>query len=128
MRDIDWNPIHEWIGSAIDNGGEFAMRESPLVAQEIVAWEIWSNVTIAGTLFSVAAAISCTLLLCRKSIISGIQGRDEIHSAGSVMSCVLGVLIVVMSLTHGVIATAKIAKAIVAPRILLIEKSTEFAK
>lgn len=128
MKEFDWKPIQEWLKNTMDNGGDFVLREAPLVAQELIAWEFWSNAIIAGALLPAAVIIVGMLWWFRKEIYSGLAGRCEGKAAMSIAALALGSAAIVVALLNGATCARKATKAAVAPRVVLIEKISELTK
>lgn len=105
---------------------EFAIEQAPLVVQEFLAWEFWSNVTIAA--FSLAAFIVAALALKFIRKVSLKKPFDDcdffivfVGSAISLAAIIISTLAFASSTRHAV-------KAKVAPRIIILEKVRELTR
>lgn len=69
-QDVNWQPVIDWLAGVAKAGEEFAAREAPALAEEIVRWGIVSNSITAGiALFSLLAAgiLTFTIPSCIRS-------------------------------------------------------------
>ena len=118
------NEALNWLqetGSAMQ---DFAVEQTPLYCQEVVAWAFWQNAIGAGTgLALLAVGIFCAYQLIKTS--RSYKDNDEIVMA---LSTIVGGL----ALIGGVIATTihlpDAIKAVVSPRLVIVEHLINLSK
>lgn len=111
------NEALNWLqetGSAVQ---DFAVEQTPLYCQEVVAWAFWQNAIGAGFgLALLAVGIFCAYQLIKAS-------RSDKDNEEFVMA--ISVIIGTLALMGGIIATATqlpdAVKAAVSPRLVIVE-------
>ena len=111
------NEALNWLqetGSAVQ---DFAVEQTPLYCQEVVAWMFWQNAIGAGFgLTLLAVGIFCAYQLIKAS-------RSDKDNEEFVMA--ISVVIGTLALMGGIIATATqlpdAVKAAVSPRLVIVE-------
>ena len=111
------NEALNWLqetGSAVQ---DFAVEQTPLYCQEVVAWAFWQNAIGAGFgLALLAVGIFCAYQLIKTS--RSFKDGDEIVMA---VSTVVGIL----TLMGGIVVTGNhlpdAVKAAVSPRLVIVE-------
>ncbi len=108
------NQINEtliWLRDTASELKDFTAEQAPLYAQEVIAWEFWSNVA-GGALFALAA------------VISSVVARKTWHwrEYGGMHPCpcrcaFFAVLMLVLAIPFATLA----AKAQLAPRVVLVK-------
>lgn len=109
----------EAIESGASQAGEFVLKETPLVAQEYLAWTFWSSTLSAGTSFAVAVLS----ILVVKRLWGWVTKDAENHECAPLLVFPFGVLIPSIAIFGTNAAMA--LKVSVAPRVVLLEKIGE---
>lgn len=111
------NSILEWVGSKAESTIDFAAKEAPYVAQEIVNWRLIINAVpaVAAVLVAIGAAIALKQFI--KHYKTAERGNKEGWGTGIVLSCIA----IVVSLGVTASTTAFALKSIYAPRLVIIE-------
>jgi len=125
----------DWLKGVGEKSAEFIERESPLLAQEIVAWHFWSNAVEAclGILFASVFAAASAYAFRKWMQMAPISRDTPNEHDGKVLALGFGwgilaaiaVLILAIHLTDGVWG---MAKASCAPRLVIIENLKGLAK
>jgi hypothetical protein len=114
----------ESLESVANKTGDFAIEQAPLVAKEIITWELWSHAF--GALSALAVIALCVLVSKRLYKNATKDGCDIMDSP------IAPPLIFVMSIIGAIASFAfvfdvsKVIKTQVAPRLIIIEKLAEF--
>lgn len=112
----------KWLAK-LDAGADLATEEVPKFAQEYVQWVAWESFLTAGLLAAVFAVILAVILKCLRWAKRCWDDDDvgfifALVLVGPMMICGIEAA---KSLKQGV-------KAVVAPRVVLVEKLSELAK
>lgn len=107
------------VESSAASAGAFISEQTPLVAQECIAWVFWSGVLSAAGGLVMLAIIATVFLWAAKVRSIG----DDIFDRG--MAAVFVALISAVPATMTVFGIHNSVKATVAPRVLLLEKAAE---
>ena len=122
LQNIDG--ITEWIKQTADAVGKFAQTETPLFIQEYLAWVLWDNVlaTAFGVFLLLTCASTATLAVRFFKKDADKMGGYFGASVSCVVMCIMSGLIGVVIVCNSVPAIVKVK---VAPRLVLLEKTTE---
>jgi hypothetical protein len=114
----------EYLGSldgAVRQAGGFVAEQAPLVAQEWLAWQVWSN--LAAAIVWLVLAIACGVVARRCWI-----GQQKNDDAPWFIGYVCGGLGAFVFVIISVVCAYESGKAHFAPRVTVLEKITELAK
>jgi hypothetical protein len=113
------------VEQSASKAGEFISEQTPLLAQEYLAWEYWSNAICMP--FIALAAIAVGILVAwmvRASKDASCMDREiALHGA----TVIGGLAFPVCALLFGV-CLMNAAKVVIAPRVVLMEAVKELAK
>jgi len=119
--------IIEWAKETAQKTGDFAVEQTPLYIKEYISWQIWGNL-LEIILFLIP--LSVLLVLFFKFLKAGRE--DEWNNgfifAGSLISGIFSVILFIMTIFCVMINSSNIVKAIVAPRVVIVEKISELVK
>lgn len=110
-----------WLKSGADQGADFVMEQAPLLAQEIVAWEIWSNAASVVLLLLAAALVS----VAARRFQDWMEPGDRANRLGIMLSWFM-----VMGFIAAFVAfnLYDMIRPIVAPRLVILEKAAELLR
>ena len=99
---------------------DFAIEQTPLVIQEFLAWHIAGGVLaiIVSVIGIVVGIVACRLVLRNMA-----EGQDK-----ALAFMLAGVMTFLPFSIIGCINVAKVTKAIVAPRVVVLEKISDLVK
>lgn len=103
------NELTEWIKGAAEKGGAFLETEAPKFVEEVLAWEFWGSIILAG------CAVIFVLLFVALAIFAACT-----EAPGE-----LTMTLVCLALLSGIPVACGVNKAIkckVAPRVVIVEK------
>ena len=110
------NEALNWLqetGSAVQ---DFAVEQTPLYCQEVVAWEFWQNAIGVGTgLALLAVGIFCAYHFFKQIRLP--RPNDEVMMA----STIVGLLCFVAGFLSTAIHLPDAVKAVVSPRLVIVE-------
>lgn len=121
------NQIFEWAKSAAETVGNFATEQTPLFVQEMINWIFWDNTITASVIFFGLAIVAGIFVKYAKIFF----GREITESWDGVNIVLGSVAIAIWSIVFylGVVEPSKQAvKAVVAPRVVVVEKISEYIK
>lgn len=99
----------------VKKGADFAVAQAPAVAQEIVAWELWSSVVLV-----------CTGIV---TLVTGFLAvRATMRNYDNVAAGVFGIIAFPVGFVMTVVNIYFAVRAIVAPRLVIIEYLTTHIK
>lgn len=108
-----------WLKSGAEQGADFVMEQAPLLAQEIVAWEIcYHGVILLFLLLGFAAVV----VVCRKLFGWVKHGEDKFG-----VGLVSAIIAVFLAFFIAINLNAMI-RPIVAPRLVILEKAAELLR
>lgn len=116
----------EGLESAVSEAGGFIQAELPLVVQELVAWVWWSNLVGAVFYAAVTAIIACLAFVVSRKIAS-VDEEDVENYFLSWIVFVAGVALSVLVSNGAVVCVKEMAKAAVAPRVVVIDAIQKLA-
>lgn len=119
--------IFEWAKNTAETVSNFAAEQTPLFVQEMINWIFWDNMITAGVIFF-SLAIVAGIFIKYVKILFGQELTDSLDGANIFLGIVaIAVWMVIFCL--GVVAPSKQAvKAVVAPRVVVVEKISEYIK
>ena len=113
------------IESAANKAGEFVEEQTPLLAQEYLAWEFWSSLAACVALFVLGVTLFAAIFVSWKRIVG-----DETYEDHPEVLVVAAILLAASILPLGFSAENgfRALKVSVAPRVVLMEKVMELSK
>lgn len=108
------NSILDYLSSTVQSATEFTTTQAPLVAQEIVAWHFWSNLTILLFLVLGILGLSWVGVYALYQIIK----KDDDDWSPIMLIAFAGAIILSL---FGVGTGSEIVKNRVAPRIVVLD-------
>lgn len=118
MNEEMQNQVLEWL----KKGGEFVEREAPLLAQEIVSWYYWYSLLTAIGCAVVATIAIAVFFIALKSTIKRRDCEWE-------LPCMLfGGLVGLVMTAFALDAASHAVKAVVAPRVVVVESISGILK
>lgn len=109
----------EWIKKTAEEGQEFVVREAPLLAQEVVAWEFWIGFTIVATWFVAAIVLSTAAWLVYKSCCKNPEIGEPPQLPIATFTCCLLFIGLLPVVFEGI---PRMVKSTVAPRLVIVEQ------
>lgn len=107
----------DYLGAAAKDAATFTTEQAPLVARDIVAWELWSNASIAAMLIVLATALVVVARVCWAN-----EKKERNSEGGWAFLCFIALA---TSFTLACFAffgyTTDAIKAVVAPRVVILE-------
>jgi len=117
------NEALNWLqetGSAVQ---DFAVEQTPLYCQEVVAWAFWQNAIVAGTgLGLLAIGIFCAYNFFKQVQLP--RPNDEVVMA----STLIGIICFVAGFLSTAIHLPDAIKAVVSPRLVIVEHLMDLRK
>ncbi|TXH58996.1 MAG: hypothetical protein E6Q97_00875 [Desulfurellales bacterium] len=110
--------IAKGLQKAGEGAGQFAMDQAPLLAQEIIAWEIVSGI-IGAALFG-----GLTVWALRR-MARHVWGDKELDFCDKIIPTLVSFFFITSVAIVSYCNLSQAAKAFVAPRVVLIEKAAE---
>lgn len=112
---------------AIESSGEFVVEQAPLVAQEYINWVFWQS-TIYACVFAVASVATIVPAAVISWKMWKAEKKDVIEKGLPPLSpfpVAVGVILSFIFLVPLVINLMSATKAVVAPRVVLLEQIRE---
>lgn len=110
--------LMDYIGSVAKDADAFARAQLPDVAREIIAWELWRSVFL---LAPAIAALWLAMLFFRK-------GKAVIKSDDPFAWFFIAVVLAVFGTAGAITSGASAIKAVVAPRLVILDYVKEVMK
>jgi hypothetical protein len=111
-----------YLAEQVKTVGDFTAEQAPLVAREIVAWQLWSNVAAAGLCFVMVIAM---LQSTRYAMNLTKVLKDEFdRTVVQVAALAFGLILSVALLACAFDASFSAFKAMTAPRVVILEYLT----
>lgn len=110
--------IAKGLQRAGEGAGQFAMDQAPLLAQEFIRWQV-----VGGLMLGVVCGVLAAWAL--RCLYRFIWRNEDLDISDKVMPTIFimpAVLVLAMMCSRGI---ADATKALVAPRVVLIEKAAE---
>lgn len=105
----------------VTTGGEFVSEQAPEVCREIVNWRIADGLIIAAPLLAAICLIACVIRYVFV-VTKDIDDSDGSKTGSRIMATVVGMFLSAMMASFAVEAIHRSAKAIFAPRIVILEE------
>jgi hypothetical protein len=126
VTNVELNKLLEFIRTTAERGTEFAETQLPLLAQEIVRYVTWSNVSVLiGLLFFV---ISATWSI--KYLYTNWITNDEVSEPAGITAflaaVLLGIAVLVVTTMILTDTVPRLIKCYTAPRLIIIDYVRKF--
>lgn len=112
------------IESQASSAGDFVVEQTPLLAQEYLAWEFWSSVINSVALLPVGVALAICCILGFRAFWK-CENREQ-HP--EVVILIVPLLLSFACFLQSVDLGRRAVKVSVAPRVVLLEKVSELVK
>lgn len=117
------NSLLDWVGETTKSAQGFVLEQAPLVAQEIVAWELWASVV--WVVFG-AVGVACLATTARVCWVKAKNHEPQDNyddTVGGFVVAVVFSMLGTLGLFFGVCAvqTVDAVKAKVAPRLVIVD-------
>lgn len=124
-KDIDFQPVIDWIAGVAQAGEEFVAREAPALAEEVVRWGVVGNSVFSAVfLLGSLATLIIVLWLWRLTVKMNHDDRDMIRAISFIVGGATIVGLLIGAFYHASVAL----KAYTAPRLYLVEQIAEVVK
>ncbi len=112
--------------SGVEKAGTFTAEQAPLVVQEFIQWQIWGNL-LEVLYFGLGLFICYKLFLKLKKDLLEFVVKNKYSSGAEVLYVPLTIVALIFAMFF-FYALSSAAKALVAPRVVVIEKISELTK
>lgn len=110
----------------VEQAGTFTAEQVPLVVQEFIRWQIWGNL-LEVLYFGLSLFICYKLFLKLKKDLLEFVVKNKYTSGAEVLYIPLTIVALIFAIFF-FCALSSAAKALVAPRVVVIEKISELTK
>jgi hypothetical protein len=124
QQNVDWQPVIDWLAGVAKAGEEFAAREAPALAEEVVRWGIVSG-CVQGGLGVLALVVGISLLFNCWRVNDDVRPWAGVQFIGG---GILAFVMVVVGLVNIPIGGWRALKAYTAPRLYLVEQIAEVVR
>jgi hypothetical protein len=115
--EVNINEAIDWLQQTGESLQDFASEQAPLYCREVVAWELWSGAIFTG-FGIILATIGIIALMKFIRWMNEDEGEPNHRTVPSMIVALLGIVIGPMQIIHH---APKSIKAVVSPRMVIIE-------
>lgn len=113
------------IESSAQGAGEFVFEQTPMLAQEYLAWSFWCAVITSVTLLVAGCiVIAVSYVFVRRTLASS----KSFEEYPEVMLVVFPVMLSIVAIGLSIESASRAVKVKVAPRVVLMEKVLELSR